>query len=91
MHLSFFTSLVAHSSSVRAFRASVQNEMYVRDVIEQREKRKREEEERIRREKELAKINPFSVRVGSSASSGRLPTIPLADQQRRRTVGRYRS
>lgn len=66
--LAFFSLLLPapplfRAYSVRAFRASVQNETYVRDVIEQRETRRREEEERVRREKELAKINPFSVRT----------------------------
>lgn len=74
-HMSLYAFVFLHlacrsSSSVRAFRASVQNEVYVRDVIEQREKRRREEEERIRREKELAKINPFSVRVGRALRLG---------------------
>lgn len=32
----------------------------MRDVIEQREKRRKEEAERLKREKELGKINPFS-------------------------------
>ncbi len=50
-------------SSIRAFRASVRNEEYVRDVIEHRMKREAEEAAEKEREKERAKINPFSVRV----------------------------
>lgn len=44
-------------SSVRAFRASVLNQVYAEDAAAQRAKQKEEEEERKRREK----INPFSV------------------------------
>jgi hypothetical protein len=45
--------------SVRAFRASVRNEVYAADAAEQKAKREKEEAER--REKE--KINPFSVSI----------------------------
>ncbi|KAK4685357.1 pre-rRNA-processing protein TSR4, partial [Tremellales sp. Uapishka_1] len=43
--------------SIRAFRASVKNEEYVRDVQEKKEKREKEEAE----EKARAKINPFTI------------------------------
>jgi hypothetical protein len=45
-------------NSVRAFRASVLNEVYAADAAEQKAKREKEEKER----KEREKINPFSVR-----------------------------
>jgi pre-rRNA-processing protein TSR4 len=48
-------------SSIRAFRASVRNEEYVRDVIEQKKKREAEEAAEKERERERVKINPFSV------------------------------
>jgi pre-rRNA-processing protein TSR4 len=51
--------------SVRAFRASVKNEEYVRDVQAKRaEREKREAEER-----EKAKVNPFSVSEASASAS----------------------
>lgn len=45
------------ADSLRAFRASVRNEEYVRDVAEQRAKREKEEAEA----REKAKVNPFNV------------------------------
>jgi hypothetical protein len=48
-------------SSIRAFRASVRNDDYVRDVIDTRKKREAEEAAERERERERAKINPFSV------------------------------
>jgi hypothetical protein len=51
-------------SSVRAYRASVRNEVYAADAAEQKAKREAEEAERRAKEK----INPFSM--GSSAGIG---------------------
>lgn len=51
------TAPIIRSHSVRAYRASVRNEVYAADAAEQKAKREKEEAEK--REKD--KINPFSV------------------------------
>lgn len=52
----------ATTASIRAFRASVRNEEYVRDVLEQKAKKEAEAAAEKERERERQKVNPFSVR-----------------------------